>query len=314
VDEPLTTTSTAPARGSAGNGHAKLFVSYSRKDRSFVERLSEALKASGQDIWVDLQDIRPSEDWLNAIHSAIEGADAFVFVVSPDSVDPTSVCVQEIDHAVAHNKRIIPIVCRSVDTRAIRVPEPIGRLNWVPFFDADGFELSVEKLVSAIETDLEWVKQHTRLLERAVEWDATKRDDSFLLQKNDLAAAERWLTLGPTKEPKPTALQTQYVIDSRTSATKRQRFAFGAVTAGLVITVALAILAWFQRNEAVSQANIALARQLAAQAEVIRSERPNLLQRSVLLAVESLKRYPTLEADQLLRQGLPLLPRAVGRP
>ena len=47
MDEPLTTTSTAPATGSAGNGHAKLFVSYSRKDRSFVERLSEALKASG---------------------------------------------------------------------------------------------------------------------------------------------------------------------------------------------------------------------------------------------------------------------------
>jgi len=100
------------------SGHAKLFISYSRKDRSFVERLSVALKASGQDIWVDLQDIRPSEDWLNAIHSAIEGADAFVFVVSFDSVDPTSVCVQEINHAVAHNKRIIPIVCRSVDTRA----------------------------------------------------------------------------------------------------------------------------------------------------------------------------------------------------
>ena len=164
-------------------------------------------------------------------------------MVSPDLVHPTSVCVQEIDHAVAHNKRIIPIVCRSVDTRAIRVPEAIGRLNWVPFFDTDGFELSVEKLVSAIEIDLEWVKQHTRLLERAVEWDAAKRDDSFLLQKNDLAAAERWLTLGPTKEPKPTALQTQYVIDSRTSATKRQRFKFGAVTAGLVITVALAVLA-----------------------------------------------------------------------
>jgi hypothetical protein len=118
VDEPLTTTSTAPATGSAGNGHAKLFVSYSRKDRSFVERLSEALKASGQDIWVDLQDIRASEDWPNAIHSAIEGADAFVFVVSPDSVDPTSVCVQEIDHAVAHNKRSF----RSFAAPSIHVP------------------------------------------------------------------------------------------------------------------------------------------------------------------------------------------------
>jgi WD40 repeat protein len=317
VADPLNVTSTGPTAVSAGEvqgGHAKLFLSYSRKDRSFVEHLSGTLEARGQDIWVDLQDIRPSEDWLNAIHSAIEGADALVFVVSPDSVDPTSICVQEIDHAVAHNKRIIPIVCRSVDTRAIRVPEAIGRLNWIPFFDADRFELSVEQLIAAIETDLEWVKQHTRLLERAVEWDAAKRDDSFLLQKNDLAAAERWLTLGPTKEPKPTALQTQYVIDSRTSATKRQRLALGAVSVGFVITIALAVFAWFQRNEAVSQANIALARQLAAQAEMIGGERPNLLPASVLLAVESLKRYPTLAADQVLRQGLPLLPHAIGSP
>lgn len=232
----------------------------------------------------------------------------------PNFVDPTSVCIQEIDHAVAHNKRIIPIVCRSVDTRAIRVPETIGRLNWIPFFEEERFELSVEQLVAAIETDLEWVKQHTRLLERAVEWDAAKRDDSFLLQKNDLAAAERLLPLGPTKEPKPTALQTQYVIDSRTSATKRQRLTLGAVSVGFVITIALALFAWLQRNEAVSQANIAIARQLAAQAETTQGEGPNLLQTGVLLAVESLKRYPTLAADQLVRQGLPLLPHPVGTP
>lgn len=313
--EAPTATSRAPLAGRAeSSSHAKLFISYSRKDRSFVERLSEALKAGGQDAWVDLEDILPSEDWLNAVHSAIEAADAFVFVVSPDSVDPTSICEKEIDHAVAHNKRIILVVCRSVDTRAVRVPEAIRRLNWVFFIDPDGFQQSFEKLVAAIETDLEWVKQHTRLLERAVEWDAAKRDESFLLQKNDLAAAEVWLTLGPTKEPKPTALQTQYVIDSRTSATKRQRIALGGVSVSLVITMVLVVLAWSQRNKAVSEASIALARQLAAQAEMIGSDRPNLLQGGVLLAVESLKRYPTLEADQLLRQGLPLLPRAVGRP
>jgi WD40 repeat protein len=293
VDEPLTTTSTAPATGSAGNGHAKLFVSYSRKDRSFVERLSEALKVSGQDIWVDLQDIRPSEDWLNAIHLAIEGADAFVFVVSPDSVDPTSVCAQEIEHAVAHNKRIIPIVCRPVDTRAIRVPEPIGRLNWVPFFDADGFELSVEKLVSAIETDLEWVKQHTRLLERAVEWDAAKRDDSFLLQKNDLAAAERWLTVGPTKEPKPTALQTQYVIDSRASATKRQRrLTFFGLTAALLIGIG-GTVAVLQFQQAEERRKEALSRELAAEAQF---ERDRRLDQAVLLSAKALSTRALQEA------------------
>jgi WD40 repeat protein len=294
--DPLTATSTAstvPTAGDAQSSHAKLFISYSRKDRSFVEHLSEVLQSSGQDIWVDLQDIRPSEDWLTAIYSAIEGADAFVFVVSPDSVDPTSVCVQEIDHAAAHNKRIIPIVCRPVDTRAIRVPETIGRLNWVPFLHADGFELSVEKLVSAIETDLEWVKPHTRLLERAVEWDAAKRDDSFLLQKNDLAAAERWLTLGPTKEPKPTALQTQYIIDSRAAATKRQRrLTLLGVPAALLIGIGgtVAVLQYLQAEERRKEA---LSRELAAEAQFERGRR---LDRAILLSARALSTRALHEA------------------
>ena len=307
--EPLTKAST----DSAETGRAKLFLSYSRKDLEFVGRLSKALMARDQEVWVNLEGIQPSEDWLSAIRAAIEGADAFIFVVSPDSVDPASVCAREIEHALAHNKRLIPIVCRVVDTRVVQVPEPVGKLNWIRSFDADDFDLAIAKLMAAIQTDLEWAKHHTRILERAVEWSAARRDDSFLLQKNDLAAAERWLALGPTKEPKPTELQTRYIFDSRASAAKRQRFMLSAVSTGLVITMVLAVLAWFQRGEAISQANVALARQLAAQAEVATSERPALLQRGVLLAVDSLERYPTLEADQFLRSAVPLLPRAVGR-
>ena len=306
--EPLTRT--APEGADAAR--AKLFLSYSRKDLEFADRLSKALGARDQDVWVDLDGIQPSEDWMKAIHAAIEGADAVVFVVSPDSVDPASVCAREVEHALAHNKRLIPIACRVVDTRVVPVAEPIGKLNWVRSVAADEFDTAIDTLLVAIQTDLEWAKQHTRILERAVEWNAARRDDSFLLQKNDLAAAERWLALGPSKEPKPTELQTRYILDSRASAAKRQRVILAAVSTGLVITVILAVLAWIQRSEAVSQANIALARQLAAQAEVATTERPALLERGVLLAVESLDRYPTLEADRFLRSAVPLLPRAVG--
>jgi hypothetical protein len=125
VAEPLTKASTESAEA----GRAKLFLSYSRKDLEFVGRLSKALLARDQEVWVDLEGIQPSEDWLNAIHAAIEGADALIFVVSPDSVDAASVCAREIEHALAHNKRMIPIVCRVVDTRVVQVPEPVGKLN-----------------------------------------------------------------------------------------------------------------------------------------------------------------------------------------
>ena len=67
---------TPQSSDSAEAGRAKLFLSYSRKDLEFVRRLSTGLVARGQDVWVDLEGIQPSEDWLKAIHAAIEGADA----------------------------------------------------------------------------------------------------------------------------------------------------------------------------------------------------------------------------------------------
>ncbi len=68
-----------------------------------------------------------------------------------------------------------------------------------------------------------------------------------------------------------------------------------------------------QRAEAVRQRRIALARQLTAQAELLRGQQGHLLQRSVLLAIEALQRLPSLEADQALRYGLRLLPRPITR-
>src|SRR5262249_30344926 len=65
------------------------------------------------------------------------------------------------------------------------------------------------------------------------------------------------------------------------------------------------------RNIAEERREIALARQLAAQAELTRTSYAPRLQQSVLLAVESLKRFASFEADQALRAGLVLLPPLV---
>lgn len=70
-------------------------------------------------------------------------------------------------------------------------------------------------------------------------------------------------------------------------------------------------LAEKRRTEAERQGQIALARQLAAQSELTRAERGDMLPRSVLLAIESARRYPSLEADHALRTSLSLLPPLV---
>jgi hypothetical protein len=46
--------------------------------------------------------------------------------------------------------------------------------------------------VDALDTDLDWVPAHTRLLTRAIEWDNNGRENSFVLRGSDLQRAEEW--------------------------------------------------------------------------------------------------------------------------
>ena len=87
----------------------------------------------------------------------------------------------------------------------------------------------------------------TRLLSRAIEWNANDKNNSFVLRGDDLRSAERWLAeAGAEKERQPTAPQTEYIIAGRKAAARRQRITFGADREAWVdwkdIRVALAAL------------------------------------------------------------------------
>jgi WD40 repeat protein len=287
---------------------ADAFISYSRKDKAFVLRLDEALKSRKREAWVDWDGIRPTEEFMQAIYGAVEAADTFIFVLTPDSV-ASVVCGREIAHAAAHNKRLVPLVRCDVD--AAIVPEALAKLNWIFCRDGDDFEKAVDTLITALETDLEWVHAHTRLLTRAIEWERKGKNSSFLLRGVDLRAAEQWLAQADTdKECQPTALQTKYIIARRKGAATRQRIALGAVSFGLVIAVILAVVALFAQGEAVKQRDVALSRQLAAQAQAMVDQQPKLIGRAGLLAIEAAQIHPSLETDQALRAVLTVLPRA----
>jgi hypothetical protein len=231
----------------------EVFISYSRKDKEFVRQLDEELKRRDREAWVDWEGIPPGDKWEKTIYGAIEATHTFIFVLTPDSI-ASEVCGREIAHAAANNKRLVPIVHR--DVTADKVPKSLRELNWIFCRDSDDFEKATGTLIRALDTDLAWVRAHTRLLTRAIEWDANGRNNSFVLRGEDLRSAERWLAqAGAQKERQPTPLQTEYIIASRKAAARRQRIMLGAVAFALVVAIVLAIVAWRQRAEAVKNAN-----------------------------------------------------------
>src|SRR5690606_10226742 len=80
-----------------------------------------------------------------------------------------------------------------------------------------------------------------------------------LLRGVDLRDVEQWQVSSAAKDPKPTPLQTEYILASRQSEMARQRLTLLGVSTALVIAIALSILSFglFRRSEA----NLSLAEQ-----------------------------------------------------
>jgi len=150
----------------------------------------------------------------------------------------------------------------------------VASINWISLRDEDDFETGVTTLIMALDTDLDHVRTHTRLLVRAKEWDGRQRGASQLLRGSDLTEAESWLAGAGGKEPAPTPLHAQYVLASRRAATRRQRVTIAGVSVALVATVVLAVLALIQRGQAVQQRKAAQARGSQPNSGWWRSRRP----------------------------------------
>jgi hypothetical protein len=169
-----------------------VFISYSRKDKDFVRRLADALKAQKQDVWVDWEDIPFASDWQEEIFTGIDSANSAVFVISPDSL-ASQYCSMEVNYINKNKKRLIPIVYREADGQMI--VQSISHLNWI-FFDKPDtpFDQAVTQLVKALNTDLDVVKRRTWLLMRARDWERKGHSNSLLLRGEELDDVRGMLT------------------------------------------------------------------------------------------------------------------------
>jgi WD40 repeat protein len=276
---------------------ADVFVSYSRTDREFVRRLVDALTRNGKDVWIDWEDIPAASEWRSEIAAGIDGADAFVYVISPDAVTSPE-CAKELDHAIAQGKRIVPLLYREPPRNELR-PEIRDR-QWIRFDDGE-FGAAFETLLRALDTDLGWVKAHTDLLRRAEQWER-RRDPSRLLRGAALRDAEAQLAgRAAGSEPGVTPLQTRFVHASRTRATRQQRITLGIVLFALAVTSALAIVAWILRGTAIDRERTARSRELAALADAQLRIDPEL---SLILARSADESRETVESTAVLRAAL----------
>lgn len=224
-----------------------VFISYSRRDKAFVQRLFHSIKSTGKEVWADFEDIPLTADWWAEIKAGIEAANAFIFIISPDSVQ-SDICRQEIEHAVAMQKRLIPILHRDVveeDHKAQMHPS-ISSHNWLFFRETDDYEQALKTLLQALETDLEYGREHTRLMVKAREWRDKNKSANLLLRGEELEVARNWLSNAINKEPAATPLHIEYIGASAKAERERQRQRVAILTMALAIALIMAVFSLFQ--------------------------------------------------------------------
>ena len=173
----------AGSRGEVAEAKTTVFISYSRKDMAFADRLDRELGRRGFEVLVDRSDIFAFEDWWQRIQALIAQADSVVFVLSPDAV-ASEVARREVAFAASLNKRFAPIVCRITD--ADDIPAELNRLNFIFFDDDERFDESMGRLSEALETDIDWIRKHTEYGQAARRWEVAGRPGP---RRSDVASA-----------------------------------------------------------------------------------------------------------------------------
>jgi len=335
------------------DSNGSVFISYSRKDKLFVQKLNDALDAQGVHAWVDWEGIELASDWMETITGAIQGSDAFIFVISPDALK-SKVCTDELELGIKLNKKLIPVLYREPD-KAAKMHEKLAATNWVYLRKQDNFDETIPKLIQSINTDLGWVRQHTQLLGQAAEWEKKNKNNSFLLHGSELEDAERWMAEASGKENREVLpMQAEFISSSRIVATRNQRRLVITMSLLVVAAVVFGLAALISRNQAqqaeadakASEANAIANEKLAAaqkaiaeenqriaeENQKIAEEKTNLanaersaaqaqilqsrageLDTSTLLAIDSYRRNVSFQAENLIRINSSLLPIPVAQ-
>lgn len=215
----------APAQASrpqaADAGKLRVFISYSRDDLDFADQLEAALKTCGFDCVLDREGISGGEEWKGRLGVLIAEADTVVFALSPASA-ASAICNWEVDESKRLGKRILPVICRALGEA--RPPASLQTINYVFFYPdpklpGSGFGEGLKQLVEALNTDFEWLREHTRYLQRANEWEKGGRLANRLLSGDDIAEAKAWVA----RRPKTARRRPRCSLTSSAPANRRPR-------------------------------------------------------------------------------------------
>ncbi len=242
---------------------SEVFISYSRKDNEFVDKLIMDLERNGVHVWIDRHDIEGGTAWRAAIAEAVRQCSAFVIVLSPNSTSSRNVS-RELSVAESHDRLIVPVIYRACDIPP-GMEYQLAELQWINL-TAMTYEEGLRRLVKVLnkgaETDGETPAQNvekrrsdTARLRKILEGGAAHSPDS---QPNAASridsstpggatGAATVLTASEASAPLPPMTISKVLAYSVAPTSRKMLYLF--VVAALLVMIGAWIVYRFTRND-----------------------------------------------------------------
>jgi WD40 repeat protein len=322
-----------------------IFISYSRRDAStYAAGLADELTKRGFSCFIDRLGTDPDEVLPDSLRRRIRGC-AMLVVVCTEWGGTRQAIAEEIDEFLRTGRlsSVVPVDFGGAIYTArwynlIEGIAPERETNPGALSDGD----PSPSVVSRIEKQFRYTRRNERLRRATLATAAVLvalglasvaaggyaaqqiRSANAARGEAELARAEAAGEKSRAEAARGEADKAVAEADSaRADATEQRRLA-GLATQDARKKTRLALEAGRRAHaaessrvvavaEADSQRNVAKALALANRAEIVRGQVLDQLPTSTLLAAESMRRAPTLEADQALRRGLALMPHLIGK-
>jgi TIR domain len=117
----------------------KIFISYSASDASEARLMASALEARGYNVFFDKETLGAGQSYDGKIERAVHSADLFIFLLSPEAIEPGRYTMSELGYAQQRwpnpDRYVLPVMVRAVDLnnvpdylRAVTFLRPSGNL------------------------------------------------------------------------------------------------------------------------------------------------------------------------------------------
>lgn len=307
-----------------------VFISHNSKDKIKIAELVNGLHSAGFEVWFDIDDIVAGDNWEKQILAELKDTKICIVFFSDEGWGPHHLA--EVKMALALSvPRIIPVFLPGSPNNSnltelffepSGLPEKTTYLDFRNEFNIPNALNLIQKAILGEGKGLDW---SVKLERDSRNWEERKQP---LYSGNILRDAQAWAKNNPSEVSK----KGWAFINASLEAQKTKLRLTVLTSLFVMISIVLVTLyAFIQRNlaatqeiayttaqveaqeqsfarataqaEAQEQSRIVLARQLASQGEFLLNAGDDNQEAAVLLAIQSAKLYPVINAVQILQNS-----------